>query len=544
MSASHNLSKVIISATQQEAMEDKSEAQSSLGLSSLTGAAVTDQMVLDYLGNEIFDSTGYDPKTYHAETGLTLFESKLPALVVPKLVQHAVNVTADDIEQIKKILGEPLSRKPNNLARLRELLCTPTTVKDHYGRLFENRTVYQIALGAREYNVTSENGVQVVNGLVEMLGEYFKKLPDGESLRQQQYNEQFPEGSEEKEEEKIANYSRELNRMIEVVKSSSDADCQQTMALDSFHGYNLCPSYLASNDNEVLASAIYLQEEKEGLSCRFRGLDGHVKTEVISWDNLKDIPRSADDIIKTKHTYLPTILQQLAESGQFYTAEQIQQLKELSHATVTAASKEAFDAAWDQLQKYMKNIVGESVNVDVLKTLYQFRNYLEPKGVYTTGYHSNPQLLLEAYQLYDNNFASFGGNWFSPKNVLCAQKIVGLCQRGLSACELQLHAQGLYSVLEDGNKSKRTFSFTHGGGSILPLDSDPCFRLGYNYVAAVNWFGVGGAGLRRGVARAHFRDIFGEYYIKQKHQRGKDYVATWQAIELGLRDDVKLRNNS
>jgi len=84
---------------------------------------------------------------------------------------------------------------------------------------------------------------------------------------------------------------------------------------------------------------------------------------------------------------------------------------------------------------------------------------------------------------------------------LCAQKIVGLCQRGLSACELQLHAQGLYNVLEDGNKSKRTFSFTYGGGStILPLDSDPCFRLGYNYVVGV--WGAGVAGWRVGTMRA------------------------------------------
>lgn len=403
--------------------------------------------------------------------------------VVKKLLKHAVYATAADIKEIKEILDRALSRKPPDLDYLRELLCTPGTVKSYNNHIYEKRTLYQIALGAREYNVMSESGIQVVDGLVEMLGEYFKKLPDGEMLQKQQYDAQFPKGFEETEKKRISNDSRELNRVIEVVDNASDVDCQQTMALDSFHGYDLRPSAWAATDNEVLASAIYLQAAEEGLTCRLRGLDGQVKNELISWDKLQKVPLSVDDIIKKKLLFLPTILEQLAESGQFYTAKQIQKLKVLSQATVCAHSQNDFDEAWKELEKLMKSIAGESINFDVLKALYQFRNYLEPKAAYTTGYHSNPQLLLEAYQSYDNNFARFGDSWFSPKNVLCVQKIAGLAQRDLSACELQLHAQGPYAVLVDGNKSKRTFSFTYGGGAVLPLDSDPCFRLGYNYFA-------------------------------------------------------------
>ena len=341
---------------------------------------------------------------------------------IKKLLEHAVCVEAKDIKEIKRILDAPLKQKPPNFDYLRELLCGtgtekhPLRVKDPFGRVHENRTVYQIALGAREYNVTSQNRVQVIDGLIEMLGDYFKKLPadpirgipDGETLRKQQYDAQFPEGFEATEKARATNDSRELKRVLEVVRNSSDATCQQTMALDSFHGFDLRPSSWASNDNEVLASAIYLQEEAAGLNCRYRGLDGQVKNEHISWDRLPGVPHSVDDITATKATYLPAILDELAEPGQFYTAEQIQELKKLSQTTVTACTLETFNDAWGKLRSYLQGIVGEAVDLTVLNALYQFRNHLEPKGVYTTGYHANSDLPREAYQSYDNNFSQFG----------------------------------------------------------------------------------------------------------------------------------------
>lgn len=475
----------LIPAPKQQAGEDKkAEASPIVKLSFLTGDINTDQIALDYLSDELFDSTEYDPKKYYAQPNLTFFESRLPTLVVMKLVQHAAYGTMNDIEQIKNILDRSFLGNPKNLARLRELLCTPTTIKDPVGRVHKNRTVYQIALGARDYNIPNTSGVQVVDGLVEILGEYFKKLPEGESLRQQQYDGQFPPGFEERKQERILSDSSALNRVIKIVAAATDANCQQTMALDSFHGYDLRPSSWAYSDDEILASAVYLQEEKEGLVCCFRGLNGHVKTKVISWDSLEDIPHSIDDIIREKHIYLPTILEQLAklEPRQFYSSEQILQLKKLSHSAVTAASTDIFNTAWGNLLEYMQCIVGEAVNFNILKALYQFRHYLEPKGAYTIDYHANLQLPLEAYQLCEENFLLFGNNWFSPKNILCAQKIAGLSQRGLSACELQLHAEGMYRILANNNKSKRSFAFTFGGGSIFPLDSDS-FRLGYNCFA-------------------------------------------------------------
>jgi hypothetical protein len=466
-----------------------------------------------------------------------LYKPEETKRIVKKLLGHAVLATQEDIQQIKKILATPSSRNPvDQINYLQKLLCTPGTVKGYNGRIYKDRTLYQLALGAREYNVISENGIQVVEGLVELLGTYFEKLPNGKTLQQQQYATQFPAGYEEKENERISTDSRELKRVIGVIGNATDADCQQTLALDSFHGYDLRRASSVANDNDVLASAIYLHAERDSLRCRFRGLDGQVKTHLISWHKLVEVPHSVDKIIEKKPAYVAPILEQLAEPGQFYTPHQIQALKVLSQATVTALADD-FEDKWTHLEVWMKNNVGRflTLNLTVLKALYHFRHSLEPKDAYnTTGHHSNPELLLEAYQLYDANFAGFGNDWSSPKNVLCVQKIMGFAQRDLSACELQLHAQGLYGVLVAGNKSRRTFAFTYGGGMVLPLDLDPFLRLGYNYLV--------GRGRRAGAARGLGVQLvpLWKSYVKQKHQCSKTYAPRWESIEARPSDKSRM----
>ncbi|OAI49081.1 hypothetical protein AYO45_03530 [Gammaproteobacteria bacterium SCGC AG-212-F23] len=470
----------------QTAAEANAETQLMAALAFVvTGIRDTDLIISAYLGTDFSINDSYSTaKLLLANPNPTLFTSQLPTLIIQKFVRHGVFATAEDIQEIKKMLDAPLSQKTPDLNHLRWLLCTPATVTDHCSVVRKDRTLCQNLFADREYNVTSQKGNQVVDGLIEIVKPFFDKLPEGQALLQQQYDAQFPAGTEAKEVQRAKNDSDQLKLILKKLRETSDNDCQQTMALDSFHGYDLCPAAWAANDNEVLASAIYLKEEKDKIECRFRGLDGSVKTKSIPHPcSGKDVI-SVENILNNKHKYLPTLLEQLTEPGQFYTTEQIKKLKALSHNTVTAKSVDAFDTAWDELQKYIKSIVGETVNLDLLKTLYQFRHYAEPKGDFTTGYYSNPQFALEAYQSYDNNFEPFGNHWSAPKNVFSVQKIMGIPQRGLPAGELQLHAQGPYSVLVNGDKLKRTFSFTLAGGSILPVDSDPSFRLGYNYMAA------------------------------------------------------------
>ena len=385
------------------------------------------------------------------------------------------------------------SKDKKNPELLRQLLLATDSVPDHAGRDHYKRTAYQLALGAREYNVTSDNGTQVVDGLIEMLGDYFKKLSDGERLREDQYNKQFTKESEAAEKQKIADDSRELNQILKVIAEASDEGCQQTMALDSFHGMDLRPLSCAEKEDEILAGAIYLEdktESKDGITYQVRGFDGQVKHGMITWDQLPtDCPHSVNDIIKQKKQYLPAIIEQVAKAGYTYTTSQMNELQQLSQTIVKATTDEAFETAYQKLQATIATLLPTSANFDVLKALYRFRNYLEPQGHYTTGHHFNQQLLLEAYQQYNAQYQGSDDDWSKPKNVLRWQKVVGLIQRLLPACDAQVIAQGLYYVIEDNKKSKRSFSFTHSNGSIFPLDSDPIFRLGYNWAV-----GLGGAG--------------------------------------------------
>jgi len=507
---------------------------------------------------------------------------------VEKLLEHAVLATAYDIQQIKKILDAALKAKPPNLNYLHELLSTPGTVKDPRGRTHKDRVLAQIFIGMKSVNVDSEKGNRVIHGLEEWIYEnYYKPLPDGTKLWAQHYNGQLPKGYEEAEALRVANESRELNKMVAMV-AENKALCQQTMALDSFHGCDLRNIALTNNDeNQILASAIYLEAGAEGLACSFRALSGEVATKLLPWDRLGNFPHDVNKMINppyqlspvpnvvprldskiedqyvalekeklyvsydkkkqvlccaalniegveigwqiklsdlmkrlgeddwprlekaleggdlnqlnaflpiilaissernltlSKQTYLPILLAQLAEPGQFYTEEQRERLKQLSDTTIKAVSPKAYNKAWDELQKYIKDIVGVTTDLTLLKALYEHRNHSEPKGDYTTGHHANLHLFKEFCELYDRNFQPFGGNWFSPGNVFCVQKIGGLTQSAQTAEELQMFAQGPFDVLVHGHKLKRVFSYRLGGGSIFPF-SDPSLSILSNCAA-------------------------------------------------------------
>jgi hypothetical protein len=250
----------------------------------------------------------------------------------------------------------------------------------------------------------------------------------------------------------------------------------------------------------------------------------------------KEFPKSVDAIIKEKSLLSPLILELVAEAGYIYTAEGIELLKTQSEAVVKAVKdekEEAFNEAYSKLQATIellktqsdaivqaalkaakeekKELVVEAnskpqatietiilqkpINFDLLKALYRLRHHLEPKGNYTTGHHFNTLLQLEACQKYEANYDDFNSNWSNPKNVFCWQKMVGLAQRLLPGCDAQVIAQGIHDVMTFGNKSKQSFSFTSGGGSIFPLDSDAAYRLGYNYAAAVEFHALASGGL-------------------------------------------------
>lgn len=99
----------------------------------------------------------------------------------------------------------------------------------------------------------------------------------------------------------------------------------------------------------------------------------------------------------------------------------------------------------------------------------------------------NPQHLLKAFQLYDEKF----NRWNWEQRDLFWRQVIGYVQRFLPANIAQDFAQGLYYRVEQKEKSKRSFVFRFGDGSIFPLIFDSLAGLGFAYAA-----GHGGVGAR------------------------------------------------
>ena len=117
------------------------------------------------------------------------------------------------------------------------------------------------------------------------------------------------------------------------------------------------------------------------------------------------------------------------------------------------------------------------------KALKKFKTYLEPKGIITTstpGYHFDAQILVEAYGLYDANYKNFGDDLYSPKNLFAWQKVIGLIQRYLTACDAMVLCQGTFYFVHGGEKFRRTLNFRFDDGVYFPIDTNPAFLFGKN----------------------------------------------------------------
>ena len=86
-------------------------------------------------------------------------------------------------------------------------------------------------------------------------------------------------------------------------------------------------------------------------------------------------------------------------------------------------------------------------------------------------------------------------------------------------------AQGLYNRVEESEKTRRSFNFIIGGGSIFPLSFDSCSGLGYEYagcgVGVVNTIGLAWPRLPLPVFKT---------YVEQKQR-------TWENIQPEVASD-------
>ncbi len=125
----------------------------------------------------------------------------------------------------------------------------------------------------------------------------------------------------------------------------------------------------------------------------------------------------------------------------------------------------------------------------------------------------NPKHLLKAFELYDEKF----NGWSWNQRDLFWRQVIGYIQRFLPANIAQDVAQGLYSCVEEKEKSRRSLHFRVGGGAIYPF-------LGFEYACACCvWDGRAmGGGLGCWVGREGA--VFWKTYVEKKHETCRTYA--------------------
>ena len=163
------------------------------------------------------------------------------------------------------------------------------------------------------------------------------------------------------------------------------------------------------------------------------------------------------------------------------------QLQKIILPLYQAADEKHFETAFEGLKDYItqKKLIPESKSdtqkplaLDLLKVLFQHRNRITPQGI-CPGFHSNLHLLKSSADHYQTNYLSFGNNNddpYTPKNLFCFQKILGLAQLVQANCDRGAIKQGVYWLLVNSVRLSRDSSSF--------FDSDP------NWLVGINW-GVG-----------------------------------------------------
>lgn len=136
-------------------------------------------------------------------------------------------------------------------------------------------------------------------------------------------------------------------------------------------------------------------------------------------------------------------------------------------------------------------------NQEVSKALKAFRKavdafYHPTDKVITSGRDPIIKLLERVINRYEENYEILGG-YDTPRNNALLRSVVGYCQRSAPINFMQAFAMGTYYIVEKKKKLIRSFEYRNWSGhTILPLDLDPNFRLGYEYYGdACSWMGDG-----------------------------------------------------
>jgi hypothetical protein len=152
-----------------------------------------------------------------------LFSKSLTALKTKALLQAVVYSDYKKVEEILK--SNP------------KLLFEKGTVTDYSGRVHVNRTAFQLAIGAEDFDVRNKYGKTMVDGIVELILKHFNTLPgkttdEINTIIREQYKGQFPEGSDVLESERLMNDFSSLHQIYKVLEKTSDIACYNTLIFD------------------------------------------------------------------------------------------------------------------------------------------------------------------------------------------------------------------------------------------------------------------------------------------------------------------------
>lgn len=187
--------------------------------------------------------------------------------------------------------------------------------------------------------------------------------------------------------------------------------------------------------------------------------------------HLKKLPDGLAEIIRQQKQQFPSDEKNLRE-------ENLKEIKALEAITQFICDAKEEEIATDDFKFDLK--ISERCQI----ALAQFRSSLDPASdkVITQGKHFNLELLLKALELYERHYDTFGTCRSSAKNMLFWRQVIGYIQRLMPACYAQAFCQGLYYVVVAGNKLRRSLNFINNRDIFFfPNDSDPHYRLGYEY---------------------------------------------------------------
>lgn len=161
-----------------------------------------------------------------------------------------------------------------------------------------------------------------------------------------------------------------------------------------------------------------------------------------------------------------------------------------------------------------------NTNIKLHKALDEFRKAVQPKAITKPQMHYNYQLLIDAFQLYADEwnhlYRASGDDW--AKCNLVWRQVIGYLQRGLPAVDRFAFAKSLHELVEGNAQLVRDTKYQSGAGSFPDLSaafSSNLSDLGFDY-------GIYAAGVREGteIWQAdgwRMRPLF-RTYVEQKRQ--------------------------